>query len=238
MNTATFESLVPVIAIGLFALVHAGFQLGISVLTLLSGHSLGRKRALHRTLALNVGYIIGAILMTSMLIASLLYLWEFVYYWPLSPVIVILAITCAIVGTLVLVAYFRHGHGTMLWIPRVFADYLRSRAKHTKNTLEAAVLGAVTVVAELPFTCVVMAAVSYIVRLFAASADQLLIIATYSFVVSSPLIIVTVLLSGGHRLSDIQRWREANKVFLQCASGIGLFAAALFMVVFYIGASS
>ncbi len=237
MNNSTFESLIPVIAIGLFALVHAGFQLGVSVLTLLSGHSLGRRHALHRTLVLNVTYIAGVAMMTGLIIAGLLYVWDIFYYCSLTDVITTLAIASTTVGILVLVAYFRHGHGTMLWIPRAFADYLRNRAKSTKNTVEAAVLGAVTVVAELPFTFVVMASVSYIVRLYATSSSHLAIIAAYSVAISIPLAIVTILLAGGHRLSDVQRWREANKVFLQCASGIGLFAAALYLYVFYIGVS-
>ena len=238
MNTVIFESCIPVVAIGLFALVHASFQLGISVLTLLSGHSLGRKHALRRTLLLNMGYIAGTVIMTGLLLMGLMYLWQFLYMWPLETVMVLLAIACAVVGSLIFVAYFRRGHGTMLWIPRVFSDYLRDRAKRTKNSLESVVLGAVTVIAELPFTFVVMLCVSYIVQLFASSYDQLSIIALYSLVTSVPLMIVTVLLSGGHRLSQIQRWREANKVFLQCASGVGLCIAAIFMIVFYVGAGS
>ena len=52
----------------LAALTHASFQLSVSVLTLLSGHALGRKTAHMRLLRLTGGFILGAGVMTVLLI--------------------------------------------------------------------------------------------------------------------------------------------------------------------------
>lgn len=230
-----FDSWIPIIAIGLFAVIHAGFQLGVSVLTLLSGHSLGRHRSLNRTLALNLAYIAGVVVMTALIMSVVLYAWEFVYFWPAQTVFVALATACALLGAVVLGFYFRRGRGTSLWLPRPLAEYLMQRAKHSKSTVESMVLGATTVIAELPFTLVVMASVGYIMQLFVASDNIPRAIFGYSCVVSVPLGIVTILLAGGHKLSHIQRWREANKIFLQSTSAVGLFAMSLFILVFYLG---
>lgn len=235
IQPTSFDSWIPVIAIGLFALVHAGFQLGVSVLTLLSGHSLGKSRSLQRTLGLNIAYIVGVVMITGLLLSLCLFIWEYVYYWPAQAVLAGLATACVFLGLLVIVTYYRRGHGTSLWIPRSLADYLMQRAKHTKNTVESAVLGATTVVAELPFTIVVIAGSTYILQLFVGSRDLPNSIVLYSLAVAMPLMIVTILLAGGHPLSHIQRWRESNKVFLQSASAYGLFVVALFITVFYLG---
>jgi cytochrome c biogenesis protein CcdA len=64
--------------------------------------------------------------------------------------------------------------------------------------------------------------------------DYLVIIVLYCLVATLPLIIITLLLAGGHKLSRIQRWRESNKTFLQYTAGIGIIIAGLFVWVNFI----
>lgn len=221
------------ILLGGLALVHATFQLGVSVLTLLSGHSLGRRSSLRRLLRLNSAYIIGAWAMQLLVLGATTYV-IFVlipvesYVWP-----VLVAWSC-LAALLVVATYYRRGPGTVLWLPRSAANYLTSRAKATKNVFEAAVLGGITVLGELPLTLVIVASVGYLLMRFVVPSDHMFMMALYSFVVTLPLIVITVLLAGGHRLSTIQRWRESNKTFLQYAAAAGLLASALYMLVFFI----
>jgi len=63
---------------------------------------------------------------------------------------------------------------------------------------------------------------------FVMLEDFVPIIALYCIVATLPLVTMTILLAGGHKLSRIQRWRENSKLFLQYAAGAGMFAAAVY----------
>jgi hypothetical protein len=57
--------------IGLAALIHASFQLSISMVTLLSGHSLGSKARASRTLHLAGAFFAGVVVMTMLFVSFL-----------------------------------------------------------------------------------------------------------------------------------------------------------------------
>lgn len=218
-----------VILIAFLAVLHASFQLATSVLTLISGHSLMHERAKHRLLTLNVAYILGVISMTGLIIAGLSS--AAVLWLPLDYVHtawLVLITVALVVGVLVMTAYYRKGKGTRLWIPRSFASYLEDRAKKTTNVVEAGALGMISVVAELPFTAVLMAMASLVLASYVMLEDFVPIILLYCLVATLPLVTMTILLAGGHKLSSIQRWRENSKLFLQYAAGAGMFAAAVY----------
>lgn len=65
--------------VALAALIHASFQLSLSVLTLLSGHAIGTKRSQAKVLRLSWGFIIGVGVMTLLVLSfiSLLLLHSF-----------------------------------------------------------------------------------------------------------------------------------------------------------------
>ena len=221
--------------IAFLAVLHASFQLGTSVLTLLSGHSLLHRTAVRRVLVLNTSYIVGVFAMTALLLAAATA--AFVLWLPLnaiSPVWTGLTVLSVAVGLVVATSYYRAGAGTRLWIPRSFAEYLTSRAERTKNPIEAAALGITSVVAELPFARVILAMSSLAMAAQLPIDTYSAIIGIYSFVATLPLIVITLLIAGGHRLSAVQRWREASKQFLQYAAGAGLFAAALYVLMYFV----
>ncbi len=221
--------------VAFLAILHASFQVATSVLTLLSGHSFVRSKAHRRLTSLNLAYIAGVFLATSLLIAGLTS--AFVLWLPygiIDSLWLVLIGVAVTVGLITMVFYYRNGKGTKLWIPRSFASYLESRAKSTKNVIEAATLGVVSVFAELPFTAVLVVTTSLVLASSVMFDDHLVIIGLYSLVVVLPLLLIASLLSAGHKLSHIQRWRESNKQFLQFASGAGLLVMAVFIWVNYI----
>ncbi len=217
------------------AVLQASYQLATSVLTLLSGHSLMHSRATRRLVLLNSAFVTGTIISTFTLLSLLsmiLVLWvePALYFW--LWVVVMVWASAAALTTMLL--YYRHGKGTRLWLPRNFAAYLTKRAKKTKNSFEALALGIISTLAELPFTGVIFVMSGLVLASVLPLDTHPAIIAVYCLVSSLPLIIVTLFIAGGHKLSSIQRWRESNKGFLQYAAGIGLLAATLYAIVYFV----
>lgn len=215
----------------LAALIQASFQLSVSILTLMSGHALGRKTAHKRLLRLIAGFIIGAVAMTILLVSFVgVILGTFIsdeipaYVW---------AGACGVmigVGIAVWIFYFRRQGGTALWAPRPMAEYLSSRAKATKNSAEAFGLGLASVVGELLFSIApIIVAALVIFKL--DSAYQLPGVVLYAFISVLPLLIITALVGGGRSISKVQKWREQNKAFIQFAAGSALVVLGVYLYV-------
>lgn len=203
------------------AILHASFQLGTSLLTLLSGHSLGERRSKARLIALNVSYILGTIFITTLALASLGYAATFITADLHNLMWSIVAILNVVIGILVMLFYFRKGKGTQLWIPRSMAEYLSERTKKTKHSAEAFVLGGGAVISELPF----LVAPLSVVALLLAEGTPLLQISGFVLYISLaiiPLTFVSYLATKDRKITPIQRWREENKKFLQYVAGSGL----------------
>ena len=215
----------------LAAAVHASFQLSVSVLTLMSGHALGRKSAKHRLVTLVGGFVFGAGGMTVLLLSTLALV--FMISLPSGVPSVLWAGLCgAAIGVAVAVwlYYYRDARGTSLWIPRSFAEFLAERCKHSKNTAEAFGLGMTSIFAEFLFVFAPLA-ITALVLVGLPSDLQLLGIVAYTLVSLLPLLIVAALIHRGQKISHIQRWREKNKYFLQFAAGSGLLVLALYVYV-------
>jgi len=215
----------------LAALIHASFQLSVSVLTLLSGHAIGAKRSQTRVLRLTFGYVTGVGVMTLLILSflSLIFLHAFGTEAPQ----IIWAIACGLligVGLAVWFFYYRREKGTSLWIPRAFARHLSDRSKAAKSSTEAFSLGLTSVVSELLFTAAPMI-ISALVLIQLPGHWQLVGIAIYTIISLLTLFSVWVLISSGHRLSSIQKWREDNKRFLQFAAGGALAVLGFFVYV-------
>ena len=216
------------------ALIHASFQLSISVLTLLSGHSLGRKTAHRRVLRLMNSYILGVLALTIGLVSAMTYYLSLLIGHSQSAEQLAAAVICGLLaglGVATWAFYYRKGGGTALWLPRNLARYLNGRTKATKNSVEAFGLGMVSVVAEIIFIIApVMAAALAIVTL-PGMWWQLAGVATYVTISMISLLIVLVMVGGGHRISKLQAWREKNKRFLQFAAGGSLLILAAYAFV-------
>lgn len=233
VNSAAVDTGIVTLLIGaMVALLHGTFQVSASVLTLLSSHRLGARSSHRRVIILAHGYVVGVV---AGIAATLLGIISLIHAvgGPRRGVWIVAILIAAVVGCLTCLVYYRQHGGTTLWLPRPIAEYLSDRARRTNRSAEAAALGAMTVVAELPFTIAPLTVAALII---AGQPLQtgLSWVVLYSLCATLPLGIIVALLGGGHKLSAIQRWREHNKQFLQYSSGIGLITIALYIVVFYL----
>ncbi len=214
------------------ALIHASFQLSVSVLTLLSGHAIGAKKTRARVLRLTTSYTTGAGVMTLLILSftSLIFLHVFGTDVPL----LVWALVCGLVlgiGIAVWLFYYRRGtDGTELWIPRAFAKFLTIRSKKTHQSAEAFSLGLTSVIAELIFI-IPTVAIAALVLIDLPPVWQLVGIGIYTIISLLGLIIVWSLVGSGKSLAHIQKWRAANKRFLQFSSGSALVVLGFFVYV-------
>lgn len=226
MNTLTALAL-----IALAALIHASFQLSVSMVTLLTSHALGTRAKQLKIVRLTNSFSFGATIMTLLLLSGTAYVCSRLF--PITTPILMWAIVCGAVfgvGVAVWVFYYRREAGTALWVPRAMSRYLMRRAKITDMSGEAFGLGLSSVLAEIIFIFApILVASLVIIRL--APAWQLVGLAVYTAISMLTLLVVTTLIGGGEHLSRIQRWRETNKRFLQFAAGSGLMVLGFYIYV-------
>lgn len=213
------------------ALIHASFQLSVSMLTLLSGHAIGSKTAHAKLIRLTNGFLLGVAVMTMLLISFISFIFQHVFgsHVPL----IMWAISCGLLlglGVAVWVFYYRREKGTSLWLPRSMARYLSERTKATKHGAEAFGLGLSSVIGELIFILAPMI-ISALVLIHLEPIWQLTGVGIYTVISLLSLLIITGLIGSGHKLSRIQKWREDNKRFLQFAAGSGLLILGFYVYV-------
>ena len=217
--------------------VHASFQLGVSVLTLLSSHTIGRRIPNNRLLNLNFWYILGVALMISLLVLGAVSAERLLMAHHARLAAVIPLTILPIVALLMVLFYYRRGKGTRLWLPRPAAEYITTRAKKTKSSVEAFSLGMTTAVTELPFALAPLALVAFAFHGFAA--DKWLALAVgYALAVCAPLVFVAFYISSGHKISSVQRWREDAKTFLSWTSAVALLLLTMYLLILQIGAAA
>lgn len=233
------NSLHPLVIVAIAALIHASFQLSISVQTLLSGHAIGARRSQAALLRLTISFALGVLVMTTLCLTFGTYVSLGLFSGAEVPLLA-WSVVCGLLMGLALAVwtlYYRREAGTTLWIPRGMARFLSTRTKATKTSAEAFGLGLSSVLAELIFiaTPIILSSLA-LVQL--APAWQLVGLVLYVFIATLPLLTVTVLVGGGHKLSSIQRWREGNKRFLQFAASGGLLALGFYVYVEQITAAT
>lgn len=220
--------------IALAALIHASFQLSISVLTLLSGHTIGSKRSHSKLLQLTTSFVVGSGTMTILLI-SFISLVLLCIFGTNTPQIMWSAGCGLLIGVAISVwlFYYRRQKGTVLWIPRGVADYLVDRTKSTKLNTEAFGLGLVSIIGELLFIIAPLF-IGALTLIQLPTVWHLIGIGIYAIISLLPLLIVWSLIGSGHKISRIQKWREDNKYFLQFAAGAGLVTLSFFVFIYAI----
>lgn len=231
------DYLTPLGIVALAGLTHASFQLGVSMMTLLSGHSLSAKRSGERTLGLVASFYCGAFVMSTFIVSFIAYV--VTRLWSSEPSIWIWTTTSSLLiglGLIVWITYYRpKGQGTQLWIPRGIAAFLSNRTKATRSGVEAFSLGLVSVLGELIFVAPPALAASLAISTL-PPVWQLAGLLGYALIASLGLGIVVVLIGSGRRISTIQRWRETHKKFLQYVAGAGLIILGFFIYATYVAA--
>ncbi len=214
------------------ALIHASFQLSVSVLTLLSGHAIGAKKSNARLLHLTTSFTLGAGVMTLFILslASLVFIHTIGTTVPPLAWAIVSGLVLGIGIAVWLFYYRRKADGTELWIPRSFAKFLNNRSKATTQGAEAFSLGLTSVLAELVFIIPTIS-IAALVLLELPSMWQLIGIAIYVVVSLLGLLIVWSLIGRGRSLARIQKWRTENKRFLQFSAGSALVVLGFFVYV-------
>lgn len=222
----------PLYIVAFAGLLHASFQLGVGLLTLLSGHSLGSQRSFARLMQLNLAYTGGASLVTLLLFSGLGYMALLKGEDMLPAAWLVVSFLNIAIGGSVIAFYYRRKAGTGLWIPRSMADYLQDRTKKTRHTAEAFTLGAGSVLAEIPFLIAPLSiAVLAVVSQPNNYSLQFGSFIMYCCIGLLPLFVIVALVGAGHKISTIQRWREKNKLFLQYCAGAGLIILGVYVLV-------
>ena len=226
------------VIVAVAALLHASFQLSVSMLTLLSSHAIGKKRSHNRLINLTNSFVLGAGVMTTLLLSFIALI--VIPFGARDEANMLWVISCGIlisVGIIVWLFYYRRQAGTSLWIPRSMARLLSERAKKTKQPVEAFSLGLTSVLAELLFIAAPLL-VSALVLIGLNPYFQLAGVLLYGLVSTSSLLFVNTLITNGFSLSRIQKWRESNKNFLQFAAGSGLLVLGFYVYVDHVVAAS
>lgn len=224
--------------IALAALIHASFQLGVSMVTLLSGHASGKRMSGNHALRLVGAFFGGTVVMTTLIVSFLAYLGSslFPHSIPLPIWSIVTGFSVGI-GVVVWAYYYRRGQGTALWLPRGLADFLARRIKATTYSAESFSLGLTSVITELLFILPSALAATLAIISLPASL-QLYGVLLYVAVASLSMFAVTVAIGSGHSLSRIQRWRERNKRFIQFAAGCALIVLGGYLYVNQVIAAS
>jgi len=220
------------IVVAVAALIHSSFQLSVSMLTLLSSHTIGKKRSHSRLLLLTHSFALGAGVMTMLLLSFIALILSYVLS-SASSYMLAWTITCGVlagVGVSVWLFYYRKQAGTTLWLPRGIARFLSQRTRATNQSAEAFSLGLTSILGELLFIAAPIL-MSALILIHLPAVWQLVGIALYTIVSLGSLLVVNALIGSGHSISRIQKWRESNKSFLQFSAGTGLLALGFYVYV-------
>lgn len=228
----SMQLLDPLAIVFLAALIHASFQLSISVMTIMSGHALGKETAQTRVTELVSSFSLGGTLMIVFLLSFIALIAQNIA--PHGVPMAAWGIACGLaigVGIAIWAFYYQHRkNGTVLWIPRPLAEFLAQRARHTSLPIEAFSLGLTSVLAEIIFAIAPLLLAAFVLSGLPAYA-QLGGLILYTFVASLPLYVITILVGSGKSLARIQRWRELNKRFLQFSAGSALIILGVYVYV-------
>ncbi|MDR1969736.1 MAG: hypothetical protein LBQ11_00080 [Candidatus Nomurabacteria bacterium] len=219
----------PLIVAGL---VQASFGLGVSMLTLLSGHLLSAPESARRLHRLSLAYIVGSLVTITAILLASMYLLAWFSFTSGEQFWAILTGASVGVGSCVLLFYYRHDKkGTRLWLPRRAAEYLYARTKETRRSFEAFILGIGSIIAELIFIAAPLIIAANL-ALELTDWAQIIAVKLYLLISISPLIILFISNTGSRKISTFQKWREKNKKFLQVMAGILLIILGFYLLTY------
>lgn len=212
-------------------MIHASFQLSVSMITVMSGHALGKKTALSRLSQLTAAFSLGVVTMVALGVSFLALLITNVFASIPAITWSIVSGLMMSIGVAVWLFYYRYNStGTVLWLPRPVADYLSKRARSTKITPEAFTIGLASVVAESVFN-LVPSLLAALLLVYLDPPLQLAGLLSYTVIATLPVILITMKISAGGSIAKIQRWRENNKRFMQFSAGSALILLGVYVYV-------
>lgn len=225
------DMLIPFGEVLLAAATHATLQLGLGALLLLY-HASSGKHVKKRTKSLVGSYIAGIGMLVFLAVAAMAFLMSNYFEAPLYPEELMI-----VVGMLVALAiaawifYYRRGKTTELWLPRSVARFVDRRARETNSNTEAFSLGVLTSLAEMPFTMILFTVAANSITAM-QPLQRILAVGLYTLVAILPLAIFRIVIRKTHNVTDIQRWRVKNKMFLRVMTGVGFLVLGFFVFAF------
>ena len=225
------SSLLAVAIVLLSAAVHATLQLGLGALLLLYHASLG-KHIRPKTKNLVGSFISGMGMFILLLLATAAFIIGAAAEdgLPLPCLIGLIAIL-VVLAIVIWFFYYRRGRSTELWLPKVVARYITTRAKVTESNTEAFSLGLIASFGELPFTLILVVIAANSILDVPREVQPLLAV-LYTMLAILPLVIMRASIRRGKTVVDIQRWRVKNKTFLRVISGVLFLTLGLFLLAF------
>lgn len=201
----------------------------IGVLILMVSVVLGQGGGTKKLLLNGFAYI-GAIFATY-LIAGL----GLVYFFAMIP-IVIAEYLSLFVGALVVAAgvleikdYFWYGKGFSLQIPTYFANKIHQYSTEKTSLWGVMFLGAFVAAVELPCTGAPYLAIITILRIdFNMMAFAMMVL--YNLIFVAPLIVILLMVAGGHKISDVSKWKEESKGTMRLFMGLLLAALGWILI--------
>jgi len=214
------------------ALVTASFSLGVSMLTLLSGHLRGIEQSTTRVQKLSASYISGFFLALLSSVIGSIYILSNLDFAHSGEFWSILSGVAVGVGLAVMLFYYRWDkNGTKLWLPRRMAEYLYARTKATRHSFEAFLLGVGALFAELIFIAAPIIIAANL-ALGLQRGQQIAAILIYVLIALMPLLILHIFNASGQRISSFIKWREKNKKFLQIIAGTLLIILGFYLFIY------
>lgn len=227
--------LIPFGVVILAGLIQASMQLNLGTLLLLYHASLG-KHIRKKTRHLVDTYITGVGTLVVLMLATLIFVFDRYFGGALFVEEVIIVVTMMVaVAVLIWMFYYRSGRSTELWLPRSVARFIDRRAKLTDSNVEAFSLGALTSLAEMPFTLILLVVVANSV-LVLPPIYQLIAVLLYAIITIIPLVISRLIIRRGKTIVTIQRWRIKHKNFFRFLTGLGFIVLGFFIFMFEVTA--
>lgn len=225
------EMLVPFGIVLLAALIQASMQLNLGTLLLLYHASLG-KHVRRKTRHIVDSYITGVATLIVLMLATLILILDRYFGGALYVEEILIVITMMVaIAVLIWMFYYRSGRSTELWLPRSVAGFINHRAKLTDSNVEGFSLGALTSLAEMPFTLVLLIVTANSVLALPA-LYQLIAVLVYAVITIFPLVGFRIAIRRGQTVVSIQRWRIKNKNFLRFLTGLGFIVLGIFIFMF------
>lgn len=228
-NSIIMEIWVPLVVA---ALIQASFSLGISIFTLLSGHTIAKADRRKKLGTISSSFILGFVLVIIAILTSLIWLIQHLGWIDEQVIWSVLSIVSIIMGFVVLLFYYRKDRkGTRLWLPRAQAEFIYNRTKSAKSAGEGFLLGGMAVLLEIVFIIFPMTIAAYIASSMTGPAYYLALI-VYTVIAVAPQIALAIAYARGYKVGAIQRWREQNKRFLQITAGVLMITLSIYLLTY------
>lgn len=213
---------------GLAGVLHACLHLPLATLLHMAGHTLGRNQP-GRVLGLGLSFSLGVfltvagLLFVAMLVA--LSIPEASVRFGLAGVLTLVA------GAVIMLGYFRNmsaADGAQLWFSRRYISWFHKYVERQHGLFSAFWLGNLAILLEGAFSVPLLLAAGTLLAT-AGSGTVLSGFGLYALIVSLPLVLVSISLTGGSNALRLQRWRAGGKRFWQFFVGVAFILFGLYV---------